>query len=98
MKFDSYPRNKLISELEISEVKIAELRSKIDSNFSANKVIREIEEKYKFIVNAYGELMSLACKNALTSRRVSHLVVPDEIQKQAVTADERPGDHPDKYF
>ncbi|MFH1965435.1 MAG: thiamine pyrophosphate-binding protein [Acidobacteriota bacterium] len=36
--------------------------------------------------------MSLACKNALTSRRVSHLVVPDEIQKQAVTADERPGD------
>ena len=40
----------------------------------------------------YGELMSLACKNALTSRRVSHLVVPDEIQKQAVTADERPGD------
>ena len=29
----------------------------------------------------YGELMSLACKNSLTGRRVSHLVVPDEIQK-----------------
>lgn len=40
----------------------------------------------------YGELMSLACKNALTSRRVAHLVVPDEIQKQQVPPGEKPGD------
>ena len=40
----------------------------------------------------HGELMSLACKNALTSRRVAHLVVPDEIQKQPVSPDEKPGD------
>ncbi len=40
----------------------------------------------------YGELMSLACKNALTNRRVAHLVVPDEIQKQPVLESEQPGD------
>jgi len=40
----------------------------------------------------YGELMTLACKNALTNRRVSHLVVPDEIQKLEAGSDNKAGD------
>lgn len=39
----------------------------------------------------YGELMSLACKHSLTGRRVSHLVVPDEIQKLESREDRKPG-------
>jgi len=40
----------------------------------------------------FGELMSLACKQALTGRRVSHLVVPDEIQKLEISGEAKPGD------
>lgn len=59
MTFGSYTRKKLISKLELAENEIAALQSKIESNFRTDRNIREIEEKYKFIVNAYGELMSL---------------------------------------
>ena len=37
------------------------------------------------------ELMTLACKNALTVRGVSHLVVPDEIQKLEIPAGKKAG-------
>jgi PAS domain S-box-containing protein len=50
---------KLFSALEEASKKIAELESKIDLYARASGDIREIEGKYKFIVNAYGELMTL---------------------------------------
>ena len=49
----------LYAALEKASRKIAELESQIDLNAKAREDIREIEWKYKFIVNAYGELMTL---------------------------------------
>ena len=49
----------LYEALKNASKKIAELESQIDLDDKARSEIREIEEKYKFIVNAYGELMTL---------------------------------------
>ncbi len=49
----------LYAALEKANRKIAELESQIDLDAKARGDIREIEGKYKFIVNAYGELMTL---------------------------------------
>ena len=59
MKLQSFSRNELISELEKAKKTIAALQSKIDTEINTSGEILEIEGKYKFIVNAYGELMTL---------------------------------------
>lgn len=54
------PDNKeLVAELKRAQKQITELESKLNNVFKTNGHIKEIEEKYKFIVNAYGELMTL---------------------------------------
>ena len=41
----------------------------------------------------HGELMSLACKNAIVERRPAHLIFPDDVQTVAASDRDRPG-HP----
>jgi PAS domain S-box-containing protein len=53
----------LIVKLELARKQIAKLEYAIELNDKTPDVIREIEEKYKFIVNAYGELMTLINKD-----------------------------------
>ena len=59
MTSDSSSDKELSAALEKADRKIAELESQIDLDAKARVDIREIEGKYKFIVNAYGELMTL---------------------------------------
>ncbi len=63
MTTGSSSNNELIEKLETARKKIAELESQIDLNARTPEKIREIEEKYRFIVNAYGELMTLINKD-----------------------------------
>ena len=49
----------LFAALEKANRKIAELESQIHLDAETRWNIREIEGKYKYIVNAYGELMTL---------------------------------------
>jgi len=59
MTTGSGSNKELIASLENSRKKIAELESQIDLTARIPGEIREIEDRYKFIVNAYGELMTL---------------------------------------
>jgi len=52
-------KKELLTELRKHKKKIAELESGIGETLETEDKVREIEKKYKFIVNAYGELMTL---------------------------------------
>lgn len=52
-------KKELLTELKKTKKKIAELESGISENLETEDKVREIEKKYKFIVNAYGEMMTL---------------------------------------
>ncbi|MFC2115781.1 SpoIIE family protein phosphatase [Bacteroidota bacterium] len=59
MTSGSNSNNELYAALEKATSRITELESQIDLDTKIRGDIREIEGKYKFIVNAYGELMTL---------------------------------------